>query len=180
MDMDDMCVMCGESWGDHIGTKCPNSSTKWCKVGDLLLKDVAQGARVRLYADKDGNITNNPVHNGGYIEADVSIPHPRLANHVCLVWKMGEACPPSAWHLSFGHDTKHLAPTYERGYWAHNILTVVRLLGNARISPVQSSSGMHCGNRFCNAFNPYGQPNTPTGQYICYQCRQGGITFGHK
>lgn len=38
---------------------------------------------------------------------------------------------------------------------------------------VVPSAGMHCSNRACNEFNPYGEPNQPDGKsYRCYGCRQ--------
>jgi hypothetical protein len=85
-------------------------------------------------------------------------------------WKEGEKMPDtgvSRIRVPWGSFLPDLG-SYIRSVWisGRNTARVMQLGSGV------GGTGMACVARYCNAFNPYGQPNMPDGSYICYTCRQ--------
>ena len=168
--MDNECAWCGKEYASHRSSnKCLDGVHTFVKAGELLIKDVPVGSRVRLYANAGSNAyaVSNPT--GYFLEATVMPNSSHL--DALLGWKQGEQPVSFSWMdggLFSGTD-------YVYGWWVEKTLPVYRVLTTAAIVSSSSSvsTGMKCSGKNClDPYNSFANGNQSDGTFLCWSCRQ--------
>ena len=142
----------------------------------MLLKDVPIGSRVKMYTDKDGEYIRNEITTYT-VEAWVLGLHTN-SDLILLGWKQGEQCPDCAWKHSgrtVQMQSGEMPSDFIAGYWMSDTYMVVGIVGSAAaVSSVDPNhKGMFC--RGCRNWYDYAVPNRPSGNLVCWSCRQNFV-----
>jgi hypothetical protein len=135
-------------------------------VGTKPLKDFNEGEQVRYFADTSGKISTVITPH-----SDIATVLEKQTGFVMLAWKPGDTALLGV--STVGPQSSIALKGFDRVIWVPDVVIGEEVI-SAKITQKQKqslahSNGMFCGR--CNDHNPWAEPNTADGKYMCYGCR---------
>ncbi len=145
----------------------------------MILQDVPIGSQVRLFTMGGVPVSAQTKDTmDAWVVAGVRIHPTTYRDRLLLGWRQGEkSSSVSGWAVDDAGAGGLLPPDrsilkgYTHAYWAPKDTLVDRILQYQ--TPGNACTGMFC--RGCRNWSPYASPNRPSGNFVCWSCRQGFI-----
>lgn len=122
----------------------------------IMIKDVIVGSKIR--------IVDYHQPNEAWLVGGPGI-HPEFVDHVLVGWKQGEPRIAQSWVRDLLVNDSKISSDFVYFYW---------VLSGVVVEVIQApSDGAFC--KGCTNWFAYAVPNRPSGNFVCWSCRQGFI-----